>query len=163
MEVGKMKALGLGLLLAINTLSSAQAQRSPETLPIVTVDCYQSFAAKAALPELTSKDVAIDGGNPDTPLIRYRLQVADKRTLKIIRDPNRPAFREEHGKSVWEIKRDFTSEHQVVGWREELPGGIVRLFTFDFEDLLLSTVDISPAARIAAGVELHVMRCSKSI
>ena len=65
-----MKALGLGLLLAITTLSSAQAQRSPETLPIVTVDCYQSFAAKAALSELTSKDVAIDGGNPDTPLIR---------------------------------------------------------------------------------------------
>lgn len=158
-----MKALGLGLLVAITALSNAQAQRSPETLPLVTVDCYQSFAAKAALPELTSKDVVIDGGNPDASLIRYRLQVADKRTLKIIRDPNRPAFREEHGKSVWEIKRDFTSAHQVVGWREELPGGIVRLFTFDFEDLLLSTVDISPAGRIAAGVELHVMRCSKSI
>ena len=51
-----MKALGLGLLLAITTLSSAQAHRSPETLPIVTVDCYQSFAAKAALSELTSKE-----------------------------------------------------------------------------------------------------------
>src|SRR5579863_9357681 len=148
-----MKALSLGILLPIITLSSAHAQRSPETLPPVTVDCYQSFAAKAALPELPSKEIAIDGGNLDTPLIRYRLQVADKRTLKIIRDPDRPAFREEHGKSVWEIKRDFTSTHQVVGWREELPSGIVRLFTFDFEDLLLSTVDISPAGRIAAGVE----------
>ena len=162
-----MKVLGLGSfigsLLAITTSSTAYAQRSPDTLPLVTVDCYQSFAAKVPLPEFPSKEIVVDGGNPDTPLIRYRLQVADKRTLKIIKDPDRPAYRTEHGKSVWEIKRDFTSMHQVVGWREELPGGIVRLFTFDFEDLLLSTVDVSPAPAIAAGVEVHVMRCTKSI
>ena len=158
-----MRALSLGFLLAMTTLSSAHPQRSPETLPLVTVDCYQSFAAKAPSPELPSKEIVIDGGNLETPLIRYRLQVADKRTLKIIKDPSRPAYRTEHGKSVWEIKRDFTSTHQIVGWREELPGGIVRLFTFDFEDLLLSTIDVSPARSIAAGVELHVMKCSKSI
>jgi hypothetical protein len=158
-----MKALSLGFLLAITTLSSVHAQRSPETLPLVTVDCYQSFAAKAPLPEFPSKEIAIDGGNLDTPLVRYRLQVADKRTLKIIKDPTRPAFRTEHGKSVWEMERDFTSKHQIVGWREELPGGIVRLFTFDFEDLLLSTIDVSPARSIAAGIELHVMKCNKSI
>jgi len=158
-----MKALSLGFLLAITTLSSAHAQRAPESLPAVTVDCYQSFAAKAPLPELPSKEIAIDGGNLETPLIRYRLQVADKTTLKIIKDPTRPAFRTEHGKSVWEMERDFTDRHQIVGWREELKGGIVRLFTFDFEDLLLSTIDISPARSSAAGVELHVMKCSKSI
>ncbi len=158
-----MKTLSLGFLLFIAALSSAQAQRSPETLPLVTVDCYQSFAAKTLLPELPSKEVAIDGGNLDTSLIRYRLQVADKRTLKIIKDPNRAAYRTEHGKSVWEIKRDFTNRHQIVGWREELPGGVVRLFTFDFEDLLLSTIDISPARAIAPGVELHVMKCSKTV
>lgn len=158
-----MKALSVGFLLVITALSSARAQRSPEALPLVTVDCYQSFAAKAPLPELPSKEIAIDGGNLDTPLIRYRLQVADKRTLKIIKDPDRAAFREEHGKSVWEIKRDFTNLHRIVGWREELKGGMVRLFTFDFEDLLLSTIDISPARSIAAGVEVHVMKCSKSI
>ena len=158
-----MKAFSLGFLLAIITLSGVHAQRSPESLPAVTVDCYQSFAAKAPLPELPSKEIAIDGGNFETPLIRYRLQVADKTTLKIIKDPTRPAFRTEHGKSVWEIKRDFTNRHQIVGWREELSGGIVRLFTFDFEDLLLSTIDVSPARSFAAGVELHVMKCSKSI
>lgn len=158
-----MKALGPGLLLAVATLSSVHAQRSPESLPAVTVDCYQSFAAKAPLPETPSKEIAIDGGNLETPLIRYRLQVADRTTLKIIKDPTRPAFRTEHGKSVWEIKRDFTNRHQIVGWREELPGGIERLFTFDFEDLLLSTVDVSPAHSAAATVEVHVMKCSKSI
>ena len=157
-----MKALSFGLLLATAALSSAHAQRSPDSLPDVTVDCYQSFAAKAALPEVPSKEIVVDGGNVETLLIRYRLQVVGK-TLKIIRDPNRPAFRTEHGKSVWEMTRDFTSSHQIVGWREELSGGIVRLFTFDFEDLLLSTVDISPARSSAAGVELHVMKCSKSI
>src|SRR5450631_2658493 len=100
-----MKALSLGVLLATTTLSSVHAQRSPETLPLVTVDCYQSFAAKAPLPELPSKETAIDGGNLETPLVRYRLQIADKRTLKIIKDPTRPAFRTEHGKSVWEMER----------------------------------------------------------
>jgi len=158
-----MKALSLGLLLAITTLSSAHAQRSPESLPAVTVDCYQSFAAKAQLPEHPSKEIAIDGGSFETPLIRYRLQVVDKTTLKIIKDPNRPAFRSEHGKSVWEMTRDFTNRHQIVGWREELSGGIVRLFTFDFDDLLFSTIDVSPARSPAAGVELHVMKCSKPI
>jgi hypothetical protein len=157
-----MKALGLAVLFAISSLSVVHAQRSPDTLPFVTVDCYQSFAAKTPLPDLPSKEIALDGGNLETPLIRYRLQVADKRTLKIIKDPSRPAFRTEYGKSVWEMKRDFTSAHQVVGWREELPGGITRLITFDFEDLLLSTIDISPAHSMAAGVELHVMKCSKS-
>jgi hypothetical protein len=157
-----MKALSLGLFLVITTFSNAHAQRSPESLPAVTVDCYQSFAAKTQLPDLPSKEITINGGDFETPLIRYRLQVADKTTLKIIKDPTRPAFRTEHGKSVWEIARDFTNMHQIVGWREELPGGIVRLFTFDFEDLLLSTVDISPTRSPAAGVELHVMKCSKS-
>jgi len=157
-----MKALGFGLLLAITTLSNSHAQRSPDSLPAVTVDCYQSFAAKAALPERASKEVAIDAGNFETPLVRYRLQVVGK-ILKIIRDPDRPAFRTEHGRSVWDMTRNFTASHQIVGWREELSGGIVRLFTFDFEDLLLSTVDISPARSTAAGVELHVMKCSKSI
>ena len=158
-----MKALGFGFLLAICTSPSVHAQRSPDTLPLVTVDCYQSFAAKAPLPDLAAKEIALDGGNLETSLIRYRLQVADKRTLKVIRDPSRPVYRTEYGKSVWEIKRDFTTEHQVVGWREELPGGIVRLFTFDFEDLLLSTVDVSPVHSTAAGLELHVMKCSKSV
>jgi hypothetical protein len=52
-----MKALSFGLLLATTTLSSSHAQRSPDSLPAVTVDCYQSFAAKAALPELPSKEI----------------------------------------------------------------------------------------------------------
>ena len=61
-----MKAISLGFLLAITTLSSIHAQRSPESLPSVTVDCYQSFAAKVPLPELPSKEIAIDGGNFET-------------------------------------------------------------------------------------------------
>ena len=114
------------------------------------------------MPELPAREIVLNGDNFETPVIRYRLQVVGK-ILKIIRDPDRPAFRTEHGKSVWEMTRDFTASHQVVGWREELSGGIVRLFTFDFEDLLLSTVDISPSRSSAPGLELHVMKCSKSV
>src|ERR1700709_496188 len=122
-----MKALSLGFLLAMTTL--VHAQRSPESLPAVTVDCYQSFAAKAELPELPSKEIAITGAEVETPVIRYRLQVVDKTILKIIKHSTRPAFRSEHAKSSWQIKRDFTDRHQVIGWREELPYGTVRLFT----------------------------------
>jgi hypothetical protein len=156
-----MRAFSLGLVLAISTLQPAHAQRAADSLPAGTVDCYQSFAAKTQLPEGSDKDVAINNDNFDTPLIRYRLQVVDKTILKIIKDPNQPAFRDEHGRSVWEIKRDFSDKHQIVSWREELRGGIVRLYAFDFADLLLSTVDISPAGSVAAGVELHVLKCSR--
>jgi hypothetical protein len=156
-----MKALALGLVFAFTMFSPGHAQRLAETLPAMTVDCYQSFATKAHLPEYTEKEIAIDSDNFGAPLIRYRLQVVDKTILKIIKDPDRPAFRDEHGKSIWQMKRDFTDKHQIVGWREELPGGIVRLFTFDFADLLLSTIDVSPARSVAAGVELHVMKCNK--
>ena len=158
-----MKAFSFGLMLAIAMLSTSHAQRAPDSLPAVTIDCYQSFAAKTQLPELPSKEVALDAGYFETPLIRYRLQVVEKTILKIIKDPTRPAFRTEHGKSVWEMARDFTNRHQIVGWREELPGGIVRLYTLDFEDLLFSTIDISPARAPTAGVELHVMKCSNSM
>lgn len=156
-----MKALGLGLLLAVAGLSDSYAQRSPDTLPGVTVDCYQSFAAKTPLPEMPTKEVTLDAGSIEEPPIRYRLHVVKNTILKIIRDPTRDAFRKEYGKSVWEMTRDFTDRHQVIGWREELPGGIVRLFTFDFADLLLTTIDVSPARSLAAGVEVHVMKCTK--
>ena len=89
-----MKALSFGLLLATTALSSSHAQRSPDSLPDVTVDCYQSFAAKAPLPELPSKEIVVDGGNFETPLIRYRLQVVGK-ILKIIRDPSSNRTRQE--------------------------------------------------------------------
>ena len=157
-----MKAFTLGLILAATPLSCAYAQRSPEQLPAVTVDCYQSFASKAQLPEGSDKYVAIDNNDLQAPLIRYRLQVVDKKILKIIKDPDRPAFRAEHGRSFWQLSRDFTDKHQIISWREELPGGTVRVFTFDFADLLLSRMDVSPAASPSAAVELHVMKCNSA-
>jgi hypothetical protein len=156
-----MKALAAGLL-ALTICSSAHAQRSAESLPDVTVDCYRTLGTKTQFPEGSDKDVSIANDDFATPLKRYRLQVVDKTILKIISDPDRDAFREEHGKSIWRMTRDFNDKHQIVAWREELPGGIVRLFTFDFADLLLSRLDISPAHSSWAGVELHVMKCCKS-
>ena len=156
-----MRALAAGLL-ALTICSPAYAQRSAESLPAVTVDCYRTLATKTQFPEGFDKDVSVSNDDLATPLKRYKLQVVDKTILKIISDPDRDAFREEHGKSIWRLTRDFNDKHQIIAWREELPGGIVRLFTFDFADLLLSRLDISPAHSPAAGVELHVMKCSKS-
>ena len=64
-----MKAFSLGVLLPVITLSSAHAQRSPETLPPLTVDCYQSFAAKAPLPELPSGELVVYCGSGVTSCV----------------------------------------------------------------------------------------------
>jgi hypothetical protein len=162
METVAMKALVAGLLV-LTIFSPAQAQRrSSESLPAVTVDCYRTLATKTQFPEATEKDVSIANEDLSAPLKRYRLQVADKATLKVISDPDRDASREEHGKSIWKMSRDFNDKHQIVAWREDLPGGIVRLFSFDFADLILTRLDIAAAHSPAAGVELHVMKCSKA-
>src|SRR6478736_6072410 len=75
------------------------------------------LATRTQLPERDDKDVAINNNDLQTPLTRYRLQVVDKKILKIIKDPDRPAFRDEHGKSIWQMKRDFTDKHQIISWR----------------------------------------------
>jgi hypothetical protein len=162
METVAMKALAAGLL-ALTIFSPAHAQRrSSESLPAVTVDCYRTLATKTQFPEGTDKDVSIANEDLAAPLKRYRLQVADKTTMKVISAPDRDALREEHGKSIWKMTRDFNDKHQIVAWREDLPGGIVRLFSFDFADLILTRLDIAAAHSPAAGVELHVMKCSKA-
>lgn len=155
-----MRALAAGLL-ALTIFSFAHAQRSAELLPAVTVDCYRTLATKTQFPEGSDKDVSVANDDLAKPLKRYKLQVVEKTILKIISDPDRDAFREEHGKSIWRMTRDFNDKHQIIAWREELPGGVVRLFTFDFSDLQLSRLDISPAHSPAAGVELHIMKCSE--
>ena len=157
-----MKALAAGLL-ALTIFSPAHAQRrASESLPAVTVDCYRTLATKTQFPEGTDKDVSIANEDLAAPLKRYRLQIADKTTMKVISDPDRDALREEHGKSIWKMTRDFNDKHQIVAWREDLPGGIVRLFSFDFADLILTRLDIAATHSPAAGVELHVMKCSKA-
>jgi hypothetical protein len=161
MEAVAMRALAVGLL-AVTICSPAYAQRAAESLPTISVDCYQSFATKTQFPERPDKDISIANDDFQPSLPRYRLQVAGKTILKVISDPDRDAFREEHGKSIWKMTRDFNDKHQIVAWREELPGGMVRLFTFDFADLVLSRLDISPAGSPAPGVELHVMKCTPS-
>lgn len=157
-----MRALAAGLL-ALTMFSPVHAQhRSAELLPAITVDCYRTFATKTQFPEGSEKDVSVANEDLATPLKRYRLQVADKTTLKVVSDPDRDALREEHGKSIWKMTRDFNDKHQIVAWREELPGGTVRLFSFDFADLILTRLDIAAARSPAAGVELHVMKCTKA-
>src|ERR1700745_4215428 len=57
-EAIAMRALAAGLL-ALTICSTANAQRSAESLPAVTVDCYQSFGTKTQLPEGSDKDVSV--------------------------------------------------------------------------------------------------------
>jgi hypothetical protein len=156
-----MRAVGFAWVLAATTIHWANAQSSPKSLPDVTLDCYQSFATTVGLPENPLYDISIDGDNFDKPLVRYRLQVVDKLTLKIIRDPSRPTYRNEYGKNVSEMTRDFTNKHQIIGWREDSSTG-VRLFTLNFEDLLFSIVDVSKAKLPTSKVILYLMKCRAS-
>ena len=129
----------------------------PSSLPEVTLDCYQAYATATPLPESSINELAIDGDNFDTPTPRYRLQVVDKATLKIINYPSILARRTETGKNVWEMKRDFTGKHQIVGWRE-LSSTETKLFTVNFDDGLFSILRI-PFAKVPLPVQLEVFKC----
>jgi hypothetical protein len=94
MGVMNLRSLLIALCIAPAAVAAAQVnQPVPTSLPEVTLDCYQSYATITVLPESAFTESAIDGDNFDTPTPRYRLQVVDKTTLKIIRDPTLPARR----------------------------------------------------------------------
>jgi hypothetical protein len=156
-----MRALAVALF-TITIFSSAHAQRAAEALPAVSVDCYQSFATKTQFPESPDKDLSVANDDLATSLRSYSIQVVGKTILKIVRDPDRDAFREEPARASGRWRWTSTTSIRLWLGEKNLPGGIVRLFTFDFADLLLSRLDVSPEHSPAAGVELHVMKCSKS-
>jgi hypothetical protein len=144
-------------LFSFLSMSLAQAQTA-QSLPDVTFDCYQAFATAEALPEKNYAEVAIDGDNFDKPTVRYRLQVVEKKILKVIERPNDPAIRKEFPKNVFEMTRDFMNKHQIVGWREFTTGG-TRLYTIDFDNRLFSILDV-PKADVPVLVQLHVFKCN---
>lgn len=136
----------------------AQEVKRPSSLPSVTWDCYQAYTTAQSPPESRFNTIAIDGDNFDEPLVRYRLQVIGADTLKIIRDPSRPALRTERGVSIFEMTRDFTNKHRIVGWRE-LDRGEAVLYTVDFDNKLFSVMNIPPSRAIVDIVKLTVMKC----
>jgi hypothetical protein len=147
------RILRFGVLIAAITIHSSDA-RQPKSLPEVTLDCYESFTTGIALPESHFHDIAIDGDNSNTA--RYRLQVVDKTTLKIIYFPDNPALRSEYGKRVSEMTEE--NRRPIVGWREE-DSGDVKLFTINFEDRLFSILKIPAARSIAPIASLELMKC----
>ena len=76
-----MKALGPGYLLAVATLSSVHAQRSPESLPAVTVSATQS-SRQAAIQESVARGHSTTWQQPtrarDLVLSYYTLQTATR-------------------------------------------------------------------------------------
>jgi hypothetical protein len=68
-----MRTLTAGLL-ALTMFSSAHAQRSAESLPAVTVDCYRSLATKTQFPEGSDQNVSVANEDLATPLKRYRFK-----------------------------------------------------------------------------------------
>jgi hypothetical protein len=136
---------------------AAQAP-SPESLPDTTLDCYRSVGVGVALPEKQFREIAVDGDNFDTPPVRYRLQVVDKATLKLIHWPNRPALRTEHPKAVFEMARDFTNKHRIVAWRED-ESAKSTIYTINYDDNLFTILQV-PAARVQAFVTVEVHKCT---
>jgi hypothetical protein len=137
-----MKPWVLGTLAAVVLIRSASAQEMPRpsSLPDVILDCYRSHSAAIGYPTFRP-GVAIDGDNFQTPTVRYRLQVVNRNVLKIINFPDDAMNRKEYGKSIFELNRDFTGKHTIVGWREETSLGI-RVLTIDFEQMILSIMQL---------------------
>lgn len=136
-----MKCWALGVLAAMSINGAgAQDMPRPSSLPDVILDCYRSHSAAIGYPTFRP-GIAIDGDNFQIPPVRYRLQLVNRNVLKIINFPDDAMNRKEYGKSIFELNRDFTGKHMIVGWREETSLGI-RVFTIDFELMLLSILQI---------------------
>jgi len=105
--------------------------------------------------------VTIDGDNFDKPPVRYRLQVVSSQTLKVIEWPNSSERRKEYGKGLFDLSRDFTNKHPIVGWREQSSTEI-KIFTVDFENKLFSIMKVPITTQYSrmglAGVEINKCR-----
>jgi hypothetical protein len=147
-------------LLATTIVVHAAETPRPDSLPNVTLDCFQSFTAATARPEDIYQDISIDGDNFDTPVPRFRLEVVDRQILKIVEDPKRPALRKEHGIKVFEMTRDFTGKHKIVGWKET-DSTRQTVFIVNFDDLTLSVLR-TPSPKVRALIQFTVLRCRKA-
>ncbi|WP_157676681.1 hypothetical protein [Afipia sp. GAS231] len=161
-----MRTFCFGFLITLALIPTCFAQQdvkrpdtTPKSLPVVSLDCYASYGTVVGLAPAAYDEIAIDGDNFEKPIPRYRLHVVDNSVLKIIRDPARSALRKEVGKYASEMTRDFTNKHQIVGWKEDVPGGR-DLYTVNFDDRLFSVVEIRTA--MAKTVTLHVYQCKPS-
>lgn len=159
-----MKLLIFGAIITICMTSSAKGQsplQPPKSLPGVTLDCYQSSVSSIALPEDGNRNLSVDGDNVSPPRPRYRLQVVENSTLKIIETPTVPERRTEYGKHIREMIGDFMRKRALVTWREDDSGGGVSLFTLNFEDRLFTIVKIPAAKSLVPLVYVRVMKCQE--
>jgi hypothetical protein len=130
--------------------------RQPDSLPNVTLDCYQSYVTSVALPEQSYDSISVDGDNVKKP--RYRLQVMDASNLKIIEDPERRIYRKEYTKNKSELETDLLGKTKIVGWREDASMA-VRLFTIDFDNNVFSILQIPHAKAPVPLALLGVTHC----
>jgi hypothetical protein len=130
--------------------------RSPDSLPNVTLDCYQSYVTSIALPEQSYDSISVDGDNLKKP--RFRLQVTDASILKIIEDPERRLYKKEYVKNKSELETDLLGKTNIVGWREDASMA-ARLFTIDFDNNVFSILQIPHAKSPVPLALLGVTHC----
>jgi len=159
-----MRIYSAALLASLASVGIAQAQQlpRPSSLPDVTLECDRSFSSYSGYPfEAGVFGVTIDGDNFDKPPVRYRLQVVSSQTLKVIEWPNSSERRKEYGKGLFDLSRDFTNKHPIVGWREQSSTEI-KIFTVDFENKLFSIMKVPITTQYSrmglAGVEINKCR-----
>ncbi len=153
-----MRAAVLSIPMVILLGCVGHAQPAPDSLPLVTLDCFQSYATSIALPEQAYRGISVDGDNFSKPTVRYRLQAASKTTLKIIEFPEIAERRKEYGKVTYEMTRDFTNSHTIVVWREDGVIGVKQL-TVDFDNKLFSILQVPTATSSVPLVLLTVFKC----
>lgn len=160
-----MKFAVIIFIAAVSSAMAGTPMPRPTSLPNVVLECFRSYATRMHFPEspLNDGEFPIDGDNFDTPTPRYRLQVVNGDTLKIIESPTIAAIRRETVVMVSQMMRDFTNRHSIVGWQENDKSGGLTLYTLNFDDLIFSTTEVTSAKAYAAfaGVSTTVMKCRK--
>ena len=97
-----MKIFQIMVVLASVSVAHAEPPPTAKSLPAINVLCFRSFVASTVK---QVPGVAIDGeieaGYRDTP--RFQLMTVNGEVLKVITNPSMPAYRNEYGKSRFEI------------------------------------------------------------
>ena len=97
-----MKIFQIMVVLASVSVAHAELPPTAKSLPAINVLCFRSFVASTVK---QVPGVAIDGeieaGYRDTP--RFKLMTVNGEVLKVITSPSMPAYRNEYGKSRFEI------------------------------------------------------------
>ncbi|MEK4034893.1 hypothetical protein WOA01_18730 [Methylocystis sp. IM2] len=108
-----LKAL-TAIFMMYTNCASADPMPKADTLPDFTVSCRQETSVGWG--NITSADMALNGNHKDD--VSYAIRSINKRTLKVIENPDNTELRKEYAKYAAEINVDYGRNALIFGWKE---------------------------------------------